>query len=187
MSEVTQLLQRAREGDNAAWDQVVAIIYDDLRRIARGVLHGPGGATLDATGLVHDCYLRLSRAGPDGVLNRQHFLALAAKAMRQLMLNHARDRVTAKRGGGAQQVTFDDADLAADAQAEQLLLLDQALLHLANEDERLAKVVECRVFAGLSEQETADALDMPLRSSQRLFAEARQRLTVLLHESAIGG
>ena len=64
---------------------------------------------------------------------------------------------------------------------------DQALLHLANEDERLAKVVECRVFAGLSEQETADALDMPLRSSQRLFAEARQRLTVLLHDSAIGG
>ncbi|HRD73323.1 MAG TPA: ECF-type sigma factor [Aquimonas sp.] len=187
MSEVTQLLQRARDGDGSAWDQVVAIIYDDLRRIARGVLHGPGSATLDATGLVHECYLRLSRAGPEGVINRQHFLALAAKAMRQLMLNHARDRLAAKRGGGAQQVTLDDNDLAADAQAEHLVMLDSALQRLADEDERLAKAVECRVFAGLSEQETADAMEMPLRSSQRLFAEARQRLAQILGDAGAGG
>jgi len=196
MSEVTQLLQRARDGDGSAWDQVVAIIYDDLRRIARGVLHGPGSATLDATGLVHECYLRLSRAGPEGVINRQHFLALAAKAMRQLMLNHARDRLAAKRGGGAQQVTLDDNDLAADAQAEHLVMLDSALQRLADGDERLAKAVECRVFAGLSEQETADALseqetadamEMPLRSSQRLFAEARQRLAQILGDAGAGG
>ncbi len=182
MGDVTQLLERARGGDAAAWDQVVALIYDDLRRIARGVLGGPGGATFDATGLVHECYLRLSRAGADGVLNRQHFLALAARAMRQLMLNHARDRIAAKRGGGAAQVTLGEADAAADAQAEQLIALDQLLERLASEDARLAKVVECRVFAGLNEQEAAEAMDLPLRTLQRLYADARARLAELLAE-----
>jgi RNA polymerase sigma factor (TIGR02999 family) len=180
MGEVTELLERARGGDAAAWDAVVALIYDDLRRLARGVLRGNGGATFDATGLVHDCYLRLSRAGADGVLNRQHFLALAARAMRQLMLNHARDRLAAKRGGGAPHVTLGEDDAAADAQAEQLLALDQALARLAGEDERMVRVIECRVFAGLDEAETAQVLEMPLRTTQRLFADARQRLGVLL-------
>jgi len=180
MSEVTELLERARAGETDAWDRVVALIYDDLRRIARGVLHGPGGATFDATGLVHECYLRLSRAGADGVLNRQHFLALAARAMRQLMLNHARDRLARKRGGGAIEVTLSETDVAADVQATHLLELDQALTRLAQTDPRLAQVVECRVFAGLSEAETAETLDLPLRSSQRLFADARARLGEIL-------
>lgn len=180
MAEITELLERARGGDAAAWDQVVALIYDDLRRIARGVLRGPGSATLDATGLVHECYLRLARAGADGVLNRQHFLALAARAMRQLMLNHARDRIAAKRGGGAMAVTQGEEHAAADAQAEHLLALDQALLALAAEDPRLVRVVECRIFAGLSEVETAETMEMPLRSCQRLFADARKRLGQLL-------
>lgn len=180
MAEITELLERARGGDAGAWDQVVALIYDDLRRIARGVLRGPGSATLDATGLVHECYLRLARAGADGVLNRQHFLALAARAMRQLMLNHARDRIAAKRGGGAIAVTLGEEHAAADAQAEHLLALDQALVALAAEDPRLVQVVECRIFAGLSEVETAQAMEMPLRSCQRLFADARERLGQLL-------
>lgn len=181
MGDVTELLERARCGDAAAWDAVVAIIYDDLRRVARGMLRGGGSATFDATGLVHECYLRLSRAGPDGVLDRQHFMALAARAMRQLMINHARDRVAAKRGGGALHVTLGDDDAAAaDAQAEQLLLLDQALATLATEDERMARVVECRVFAGLDENATAQALDLPLRTMQRLYADARARLAELM-------
>ena len=96
LGEVTELLERARAGDAAAWDRVVALIYQDLKRIARGVLAGSGNLTLDPTSLVHDCYLRLSRGGAEGVINREHFLALAARAMRQLMLNHARDRVAAK-------------------------------------------------------------------------------------------
>jgi RNA polymerase sigma factor (TIGR02999 family) len=180
VGDVTELLERARGGDAAAWDAVVALIYDDLRRVARGVLRGAGSATFDATGLVHECYLRLSRAGAEGVLDRQHFMALAARAMRQLMLNHARDRLAAKRGGGAPHVTLGDDDAVADAQAEQLLLLDQALAKLAAEDERLAKVVECRVFAGLDEASTAAALDLPLRTMQRLYADARARLGELL-------
>lgn len=180
MGEVTQLLDRARAGDAHAWDQAVALVYDDLRRVARGVLHGPGSATFDATGLVHECYVRMSRAGADRVLNRQHFLALAARAMRQLMLNHARDRIAAKRGGGVLLKTLGDQDAAADAQAEQLVHLDQALLRLADDDPRMVRVVECRVFAGLSEVETAEAMDLPLRTSQRLFADARARLGAIL-------
>lgn len=180
VAEITELLERARGGDAAAWDAVVALIYDDLRRVARGVLQGAGNATFDATGLVHDCYLRLSRAGAEGALNRQHFMALAARAMRQLMLNHARDRMAAKRGGGVVHATLDDDAAAADAQAEQLLALDQALSRLAAEDERLARVIECRVFAGLDEVGTAEALGMPLRTMQRLYADARTRLAGLL-------
>jgi RNA polymerase sigma factor (TIGR02999 family) len=180
VGDVTELLERARGGDAAAWDAVVALIYDDLRRVARGVLHGAGSATFDATGLVHECYLRLSRAGAERILDRQHFMALAARAMRQLMLNHARDRLAAKRGGGAVHVTLGPDDAAADAQAEQLLALDQALARLAVEDEGMARVIECRLFAGLDEAATAAALDLPLRSMQRLYAEARTRLAALL-------
>ncbi len=184
MGEVTELLERARAGDATAWDRVVTLIYEDLKRIARGVLAHSGNVTLNPTSLVHDCYLRLSREGADGVVNREHFLALAARAMRQLMLNHARDRVAAKRGGGAPHTTLGEVgarvDAEADVQAEQLVALDAALLRLGTSDERLVRVVECRIFAGLSEEETAAALDTSLRTVQRLFGEARGRLTELL-------
>ncbi|MCE3004529.1 MAG: hypothetical protein LW860_17785 [Xanthomonadaceae bacterium] len=180
MGEVTRLLERARGGDAAAWDRVVELIYDDLKRIARGVLGGQGSATLNPTGLVHDCYLRLSRAGAEGVLDRDHFMALAARAMRQLMLNHARDRVAAKRGGGARHITLGEVAAEVDAEAEQLIALDAALIRLAAIDERLVRVVECRVFAGLTEEETAAAMETSLRSVQRLYAEAREQLAQLL-------
>ena len=182
MSEFTQLLENARAGDAQAWDRVVALIYDDLKRIARGVLGGRGSATLNPTGLVHDCYLRLARAGADGVTNRAHFLALAARAMRQLMLNHARDKVAEKRGGGAMHDELSAHENAVAHEARQLLELDSALTRLESEDERWVRVVECRIFAGLSEQETADALDLPLRSSQRLWSDARERLSQLLSD-----
>ena len=180
MGEVTELLQRARAGEPEAWDQVVALIYDDLKRIARGVLGGQGSATLNPTALVHDCYLRLSRAGAEGVVNREHFLSLAARAMRQLLLNHARDRVAAKRGGGIDQTLLGGEDVEADNEAEHLMALDGALTRLATVDERLVRVVECRVFAGMSEDETAASMGISLRSVQRLYADARAQLAVLL-------
>lgn len=180
MSDVTRLLEEARSGDAQAWDRAVALVYDDLKRVARGVLGGPGGGTLNATGLVHECYLRLARAGPDGVVNRSHFLALAARAMRQLMLNHARDRLAQKRGGGAAHCDIDEHSERLADEAGQLLELDSALARLQSENPDWVRVVECRVFAGLTEQETADALDLPLRSSQRLWADARARLGELL-------
>jgi RNA polymerase sigma factor (TIGR02999 family) len=180
LSDVTRLLEEARQGDRAAWDQAVALVYQDLKRIARGVLGGGGSATFNATALVHEGYLRLSRAGPEGVLNRAHVLAVAAQAMRQLMLNHARDKLAAKRGGGAPHTGLDGVDAAMADEADGLIALDEALRRLEAEDERKARVVECRIFAGLGEQETAEALDLPLRTTQRLWAEARARLAELL-------
>jgi RNA polymerase sigma factor (TIGR02999 family) len=180
MTEFTQLLQLARDGDALAWEQVMAMIYQDLRRIARGVLRGNPNDTLNPTALVHECYLRLAGEGPPGVVDRGHFLALAARAMRQLMLNHARDRVAAKRGGGAAHTELGEQTDAVTAEASSLLELEQAFSRLEAEDPRAARVVECRVFGGLTEQETAEALGMSLRAVQRLWQEARNRLQGLL-------
>lgn len=179
MSQVTELLDRARAGDDAAWEQAVALVYDDLKRIARGVLAG-GQGTLNPTALVHECYLRLDRAGAEGVQNRAHFLALAARAMRQLMLNHARDRLAEKRGGGAAHTDLDERSDAVATEARHLIDIDSALTRLEAENPRWVRVVECRVFAGMTEQETADAIGEPLRSTQRLWADARARLAQLL-------
>ena len=180
MGEVTQLLQRARDGDAGAWDAVVALIYQDLKHIARAVLGGRRGGTLNPTGLVNECYLRLARDGAAGLNDRAHFLALAARAMRQIMLNHARDKLAAKRGAGATHLAFDAEQSAMESEAEQLIAIDDALQRLSAEDERMVRVIECRIFAGLSEPETAEALQLPLRSCQRLWAEARERLQSLL-------
>lgn len=180
MSDFTQLLQRAQAGDPTAWNEVVVLIYDDLRRIARQVLRGNANGTLSPTALVHDCYLRLAAQGPPGVVDRNHFMALAARAMRQLMLNHARDRLAAKRGGGASHTGLSEHEDAVANEASSLLSLESALEQLEREEANWARVIECRVFAGMSEEETAQALSLPLRSTQRLWSQARGRLEVLL-------
>jgi RNA polymerase sigma factor (TIGR02999 family) len=124
----------------------------------------------------------MARQEASAVNNRAHFLALAARAMRQLMLNHARDKIAAKRGAGAQHVDIDEVGDAAFNEARHLLELDSALSQLESENLQWVRVVECRIFAGMTEQEAADALEMPLRSAQRAFAEARARLGELLKD-----
>ena len=185
MSEITVLLGQAREGDPLAWDRVVQLLYADLKRLARSASMDGGQ---DVTALVHDCYLRMCRSGADVIANRAHFLSLAAMAMRQLVINHARDRVAQKRGGGQTHTTLGKADLdlsaSARAEAEELLEIDTALKRLADTDKRLVQVVECRLFAGLSEEETATALGVSLRTSQRLWQEARTHLRMLLDDAA---
>jgi RNA polymerase sigma factor (TIGR02999 family) len=180
MGEITQLLEQARAGHDGAWDQVVALLYDDLRRLAWHARGTGRPDTLNATALVHECWLRLAREGGAGIANRAHFFALAGRAMRQILANHARDRLAAKRGGGAQRTTLDRLDIAADREAEDIARIDAALTCLADEDERLVRVVDCRVFGGFSEAETAEALGLPLRTVQRLWARARDRLGALL-------
>jgi RNA polymerase sigma factor (TIGR02999 family) len=186
MGDVTLLLKRAREGDSSAWDQAVALVYADLKHIARGVLGGRSQQSFNATSLVHECYLRMERAGAGAVMNRQHFLALAARAMRQLMLNHARDRVAEKRGGLARQTTLSHADEAAEAdqQADDLIALNAALERLGETDSVAVSVIECRVFSGMTDEETAAALALPLRSMQRIQANAKARLSELLADTA---
>lgn len=180
MSEITELLGQAREGDASAWDRVVHLLYADLKRLARSI--SPAGSHQDVTALAHDCYLRLCRSGTDAeaIANRAHFLSLAAMAMRQLVINHARDRVAQKRGGGQWHTTLGKADQqvleSTYAEAEELLEIDHALERLAEKDVRMVRVVECRLFAGYSDEETATALDVSLRTAQRLWQDARGHL-----------
>ncbi|MEM8963217.1 MAG: sigma-70 family RNA polymerase sigma factor [Acidobacteriota bacterium] len=182
--DVTQLLRAYGGGDQAAFDRLVPMLYDDLHRIARRYLRrGRPGQTLETTGLVNEAYLRLVDQHRSNWQDRAHFLAVAAIAMRQIVIDYARKRAAAKRGGGERPLTLDELQIAVDEQAEQLLELDDALNRLAAINERLARVVECRFFAGLSEEETATALGSSLRTVQRDWRRAR----AWLREALDGG
>lgn len=172
--EITRLLGAHREGDPEAFGRLLPMVYDDLRRLARRQLgRGRPDAVLDTTVLVHELYLKL--AGPSGFASedRRHFFHLAARAMRQVVIAHARKRATEKRGGGRIETTLDDGHLAVAGDALHLLAVDRALTRLGERDPRLVQVVECRFFAGLSEEETAEALGVSLRTAQRDWKRAR--------------
>lgn len=176
MGEITGLLASARDGDGEAWERVVVLLYDDLLRLARRNVSGRGSATLNATALVHECYLRLAGNRAHAIAGSRHFLALASRAMRQILVNYSRDRLAAKRGGGALHVTLERQQISAEREAAEVLMLDEALAQLALEDRQLSQLVDCRVFGGLTEAETATALGIPLRTVQRRWQQARDRL-----------
>lgn len=157
--EVTALLRRWRSGDAEAEAELAPLLYGELKRIARRHLRGERPAhTLQPTALVHEAYLRLSdRRGQ--FVDRVHFFAAAARAMRGVLVDHARARRAEKRGGGAVRLTLDDRDLAAPPPPD-LLDLDNALTKLARFDARKARIVELRYFAGLSTEEIAAALEI---------------------------
>jgi RNA polymerase sigma factor (TIGR02999 family) len=173
--DVTELLLAYRQGDREAFDRLVPMVYDDLRRIARRQLgRGNPDGVLDTTSLVHESYLKLVDGGRVDWQDRAHFLGVAARAMRQVVITYARRRGAAKRGGGSHQTTLDEGHhIAIDSQAEWLLALDAALERLGANNPRLARVIECRFFAGLSEEETATALGVSLRTAQRDWMRAR--------------
>jgi RNA polymerase sigma factor (TIGR02999 family) len=171
--DVTELLIAHRHGVDGAFDQLVGLVYDDLRRIARAQLRRIRGETLDTTALVHEAYLKLVDHSRAEWRDRGHFMAVTATAMRQILIDYARGRARAKRGGGAVAEPLDEAHVAVAAEAERLLDIDRALHQLGALDPRLVRVVECRYFAGFSEQETADALDVSLRTAQRDWLRAR--------------
>lgn len=162
MEEITKLLQASAHGDLAARNRVFEIVYGTLRSIASRAGRSSGPATLETTGLVHECYLRLAGAEVNG---RGHFYALAATAMRQILCDHARKRGADKRGAGQRPASLEAEDAAATAPApDDLLIVDQLLTRLAHEDARAAQVLEARVFGGLSAEETAEALGVSLRT-----------------------
>lgn len=176
MESVTVLLDRARAGDHAAADRAFALVYDHLRAIARRQQRGRGDRTLCTTALVNETWLKLAQAG---VLarDREHFLAIAARAMRMIVIDQARRRQADKRGGGLLRVTL-GTDLAADAQgAAELLALDEALMRLAQVDPRLSQVVELRYFGGLTEPEIAQLLGITDRTVRRDWRKARAFLS----------
>ena len=175
IGEITQLLRAHEAGERGAFDRVVPLVYDELRRIARRHLRrGPGGYTLDTTGLVHEAYLKL--AGSDGLelKDRGHLMAVTACAMRQVLLDRARARLRVKRGAGQAVEELDESRVpAGGAGPEWLLDLDRALLRLRERDALLERLFECRFFGGFSDAETAEALGLSLRTAQRGWMRAR--------------
>jgi RNA polymerase sigma factor (TIGR02999 family) len=170
----TDVLAELRSGTQASLDQVVALTYQQLRAIAHRRLAARGrGGTLSTTALVHEAYLKLVDQSRAQWQDRAHFLALASLAMRHVMVDRARERSTLKRGGERRRITLDEEVLAAGDQPDALLVLDDALDQLASTEPRLARVVECRFFGGLTEQETADALGLTARTVQRDWVKAR--------------
>jgi len=178
-SEITQLLARARDGDRGALDSLLPLVYQELHRIA-GIRRprGQSDPTLNTTGLVHEAYLKLFGRSRLEVVDREHFFAVAAMAMRQIVVDHARGSASLKRGGGAQHVDLDSQRVGWEDRADEILAIDQALAQLADVDTRLARVVELRFFAGFTEEEIATALERDVRTVRRDWRKAR----ALLHE-----
>jgi RNA polymerase sigma factor (TIGR02999 family) len=171
--DITRLLHALRDGDAGAFDALVPLVYDELRRVARRQLYRHKAYTLDTTALVHEVYLKMARQQGLALEDRGQFLAVAARAMKQVIIQFARARAADKRGGGMAPVTLQEGAIAIDEQAERLLDVGRALERLRVRNERLAQVVECRFFAGLSEEETAQALGVSLRTAQRDWLRAR--------------
>jgi RNA polymerase sigma-70 factor, ECF subfamily len=185
---VTELLHRARAGDGDASAAVFPLVYDELRQLAhRQLSRESTGHTLSTTALVHEAYLKLVDQRHARVTDRSHFFAIAATAMRRILVDHARRHRAGKRGAGAKRVPLDSVDvLAPDERADLLVALDTALLKLATLDLRQARVVECRFFGGLTEDETAEALDVSARTVKRDWAKARGWLFQELYPDVVG-
>ena len=192
--EVTVLLKRVREGDESASDVLLAMIYDELKRLARGRLAREyRDRSIVATELVHECYLRLFESNNESEWqNRAHFFGAAAEAMRRILVDRARSAKRLKRGGDRKQVglvegAIDDLSTptsGSEAPAEdELLALDHAITALEEQDERLAQVVKLRYFAGLTVKNTASALDLTERTVHRDWAAARAWLHRRLEKS----
>jgi RNA polymerase sigma factor (TIGR02999 family) len=181
------VLTTLRGGEPESLDRLVAALYDELRAIAHRHLAKrrrpeDRSPTLATTALVNEVYLKLVDQSQATWSDRAHFLALAAVAMRHILIDRAKARVAQKRGGPSGAVTFEDEAIGSDEPPEVLLAVDEALDHLAEVDARLARVVECRFFGGLSEDETASALGVTRRTVQRDWAKAKMLLRRALAE-----
>ena len=179
--EITQLLLSSREGDPRAMEELLELVYADLRQLAARQLRREGPEnTLSATVLVHEAYLRLAGEVSGRFNDRQHFFRLIARAMRRIAIDHARRRLALKRGGDEQRTTWDDDKLRAGERAAMVVEMEEALEQLRESEPRLVQVVECRFYAGLTEAETAAAMDCSRRTVQRDWEQAREKLKSLL-------
>lgn len=166
-----------RSGRRQSLDDLLPLVYAHLHNIAHHQLSiRGGGATLSTTGLVHEAYLKLVQQSRIAWSDRAHFFALASVAMRHVLVDRARAKLTQKREGGVIRITLDNDQIAEQSQPEVLLEINDALDRLAAVEPRLARIVECRFFAGLSEEETAIALGINARTVQRDWAKARMLL-----------
>lgn len=178
-SEITDLLLQVRHGHRDAMDRLFAVVYDELRRIAHRQLgrDRPDG-TLGTTALVHEAYMKLVDHSRAEWRDRGHFFGVAARAMRQILVDHARKYQTFKRGRHWRRVPLDAAIGTREDQADAVVELEEALTKLAALDRRLVQVVECRFFAGLTEEETAEAMGVTARTVRRFWVKAKGLLYV---------
>jgi RNA polymerase sigma factor (TIGR02999 family) len=181
MSDVTQILDRIQGGDPAAAEQLLPLVYDELRNLAAQKLAQENpGQTLQATALVHEAYLRLVNPGapergssPPNWDSRRHFFAAAAEAMRRILIDNARRKSRVRHGGKRNRIDLEDAHLVIDQPAEDLLAIDEALEQLAKIDGEAANLVKLRFFAGMTSEEAAEALGIPARTAYRSWSFAR--------------
>jgi RNA polymerase sigma factor (TIGR02999 family) len=172
--DITSALAGLAQGGREGLDRLLPVIYDELYRLARRQLRDErADHTLGATALVHEAYIKLSGLDRMHWQNRAHFMAVAAQAMRRVLVNHAIARSAQKRGGKRERVPLDDVILLTAERAEELIALDDALDRLATRDARQARVIECRFFAGMTIEETAEALDIAPATVKRDWMLAR--------------
>jgi RNA polymerase sigma factor (TIGR02999 family) len=171
-SEISLLLARWQDGDQEARDRLFALVYDELRRRARRQL-GRGPSTLNTTALVHETFLKLVDGREAAWADRKHFFAVASLAMRHILVDHARRRLTRKRGDGVPPQLLDESSIALDDRAGELMALDAALERLKSFDERGARIVELKFFGGLTFESAAEVLDLSPRTVRREWRKAR--------------
>lgn len=175
--EITQLLAKLRNGGSSTHSRLANLVYDELHRIASQYMRRERpGHSLQATVLVNDAYLRLVNGSERTWENRSHFYAVAAQAMRRILINHARGRKAAKRGGGVGELQLDDVVIISDDNYEQILAIDEALTRLAEFDPRAGQIVEMRYYAGLKDDEIAEVLGVSPKTVRRDWDVARRWL-----------
>lgn len=175
---VTALLQLVTHGDARAFDDLVPIVYDQLRRLAHRALRGERrDHTLNTTALAHEAYAKLAGLNRMRWQDRAHFFAVAAQAMRRILVDYAVARKAQKRGGGWHPVELDQVALLSDDRLDEVLSVDAALTRLGRIDSRVVRIIECRVFMGMTIDETADALELSPASVKRHWTTARAWLT----------
>lgn len=175
MSAVTLILNRAQAGDPNAAGELLPLVYDELRKLAAArMANEAAGHTLQPTALVHEVWLRLTQDNSEASFaNRAHFFAAAAEAMRRILIDRARRKSARKRGGGWERINLESVDLAADANDDTLLLINESLEKLAEEEPHAAQIVKLRFFAGLTLEEAGHLLGFTERTAKRHWAFAR--------------
>jgi RNA polymerase sigma factor (TIGR02999 family) len=185
MSDITLVLDAINRGERQASEELLPLVYDELRRLASARMAGEAaGQTLQPTALVHEAWLRLVKEEGRTWRNREHFFRAAALAMRRILVDRARNKLSLKRGGGGEKVPLEDIDLVATTLDDRVLLVDQNLERLEQEDPDSARVVTLKFFGGLTNQEVANILGLTERSVERQWAYAKACLFKMMQEEA---
>jgi len=184
-ADLPAILERLRRGDEAAREELLPFVYDELHRLAqRALARAPVAPTLQTTALLNEAWMRVGEGEGRDFEGREHFLAVAARAMRSVLVDHARRRASQKRGGGVQRLDLDEVVELMEARSEGLVALDDALNEFAEVDETMARIVELRFFGGMTHPEIARALGQSLRSVERSWSTARAWLYAQLDPAA---